>query len=218
MGKVKESYALELIEALKNLSQKGTIALPEGEITQNYVTKHWQTIETVIESKIEELEEILTNQRMTDREIPSCVKDHQSEKDRLLIEKNVLKSIPPERAEMLLRLRKRFEKFTENNGSNFKYEKVYRDVINLLHEGKVVFNGMKSTDFPELDIALHRKMAPLGDVRDVFLNTERPEFITEKDWISGKKRLKEMIDTVEVGGKFIANRENAFDKILKMLP
>jgi hypothetical protein len=27
-----------------------------------------------------------------------------------------------------------------------------------------------------------------------------------------------MIDTVEVGGKFIANRENAFDKILKMLP
>jgi hypothetical protein len=55
LEKVKEICSLDVIKALKDLSQKKIIALPEGEITKDYVTQHWETIEKLIRDKRAEL-------------------------------------------------------------------------------------------------------------------------------------------------------------------
>ncbi|MEI8092521.1 MAG: hypothetical protein WCG98_10645 [bacterium] len=83
-----------------------------------------------------------------------------------------MKSIPPERAEMLVRLREYYQKFL-NEIQEPKYENDYRNIIQLLHEGKVIFNGMESTEFPELDIMLYRDMAPIGKKEYVKSNAKQ---------------------------------------------
>jgi hypothetical protein len=148
------------------------------------------------------------------------------------MEKNVLKSIPPERAEMLLRLRNQFKFVQDRNGP--LYENDYRNVIHLLHEGRVVFDGMDATEFPELGMKLYREMAPIGkendvldladeklgearEIRDVYLNTKRPAFIKKDVWEKERAKLKAVVDIIETEGKYIPNRDE-FDKILHMLP
>ncbi len=237
LGNERENRIHDLMKALKALSKKWIIPIDQKKIDTTYVTQNRQTLQEMLDTYATTISALLDTWEKINYKIPHEKLNNEKEKERLLMEKSVLKSIPPERAEMLVRLREYYQKFL-NEIQEPKYENDYRNIIQLLHEGKVIFNGMESTEFPELDIMLYRDMAPIGkkeyvksnakqlgkawEIRDVYLNKQAPKFDNKEFVMSEaarnkwKSEVEQLVEDVKKEWKYIGDRET-FDKVLNML-